>query len=169
VPDPAATSATEPLQLADQRPVEAASIAVEPRNNHTRTILEVVGAAVAAVLILTAGGLGFALGHVTGSHDGGRDGAHAFSQGAPGRSGQGGGMMGGQRQQGQQGFGPQGQQGMDPRGIDPDGDNWTGGGMMGGQGQQGFDLPGFGPQGFGPQSQGTAPSAPSAPAAPSGQ
>jgi hypothetical protein len=169
VPDP--TSATEPLQLADQQPVEAAPVAVQPRTSHTRTILEVVGAAVAAILILTAGGLGFALGHVTAGHDRGRDGSHAFSQGAPGGSGQGGGMMGGQGQQGfgRQGFGQPGQQGqqgqgMDPRGIDPDGDNWSGGGMMGGQGQQGFGLPGFGQQG-----QGTAPGTSLAPTPPAGQ
>jgi hypothetical protein len=168
VPDP--TSATEPLQLADRQPVEAAPVAVQPRNSHTRTILEVVGAAVAAVLILAAGGLGFALGHVTAGNDRGRDGSHAFSQAAPGGSGRGGGMMGGQGLQdqgpgqGQQGFGEPGQQGMNPRGIDPDGDNWTGGGMLGGQGQQGF-----GQQGFGQQGQGTAPTAPLAPTSPGGQ
>jgi hypothetical protein len=164
VPDP--TSATEPLQLADQQPVASAPVAVQPRTSHTRTILEVVGAAVAAVLILAAGGLGFALGHVTGGGDRGRDGSHAFSQAAPGGTGRGGGMMGGQGQQGfgqqgQQGFGQQGQ-GMDPRGIDPDGDNWTGGGMMGGPGQQGFGQPGQ-------QGQGTGPTTPLAPTSPGGQ
>jgi hypothetical protein len=138
VPDP--TSATEPLPLADQQPVVVAPVAVQPRTSHTRTILEVVGAAVAAVLILTAGGLGFAVGHVTAGHDRGRDGSHAFSQGAPGGSGQGGGRMGGQ---GLQGFGRQG---------------------FGEPGQQGFGLPGFGQQG-----QGTAPGTPLAPTPPAGQ
>lgn len=131
VSDPTPTSATEPLQLADQRPVEPTQVADAPRKNHTRTILEVVGAGVAAVLILAAGGLGFALGHVTGSGERGHDDAHAFSQGAPTPGGPGGGMMDGQRDH----RGPQGQwgpQGIDPRGIDPDGDNWTGGGMTGG-------------------------------------
>ena len=115
------TPVTEPLQLADQRPVDAAATpsATQPvpaKASHTRTILEVVGAVVAVFLILSAGTVGFVAGHATSSAN---RGDHFRSS----ASGQGGGMMGGQ------GFGQGGGMmgGQDPRGIDPDGDNWTGG------------------------------------------
>jgi hypothetical protein len=125
VPDPIEAPVTEPLQLADQRPLEPTVPVVESKN-HTRTILEVVGGVIAAVLIVSAAGLGFALGHVTATNDRGHD-RGAFSQGGATADGPRGGMMGGQ-DNGQGGFGNG--QGMDPRGIDPDGDNWTGGGSM---------------------------------------
>ncbi|MEI6362027.1 MAG: hypothetical protein WCP95_07825 [Actinomycetes bacterium] len=148
------TPVTEPLQLADQRPVDAAATpsATQPvpaKASHTRTILEVVGAVVAVFLILSAGTVGFVAGHATSSAN---RGDHFRSS----ASGQGGGMMGGQ----------------DPRGIDPDGDDWTGGGqgggMMGGQGfgQGGGMMGGQDPRGIDPDGdnwtggQGINPNAP---------
>ena len=71
-PNPDATP-TESLQLPDQQPVTAdgpppaAAPAVASRGRHTRTILEVIGGVVAAVLIVVAGAAGFAVGHATGS------------------------------------------------------------------------------------------------------
>jgi hypothetical protein len=144
-PTPEPTPVTEPLHLADQRPVnptaDLASPSPAPKANHTRTILEVVGAVVAVFLILGAGTVGFVAGHATSNDRGDRfhsamngpNGPLAGGQGQRGDQGfgQGGGMMGGQGFG--QGFGPgQGggmMGGQDPRGIDPDGDNWTGGGQ----------------------------------------
>ncbi len=132
-------------QLVDQQPISvpAAPVVQKSGGGHTRTILEVVGGVVAAGLILVAGVLGFAIGHVTGSdNDRGRtmsfdmrgdrsgpdaDGPVGGGLGQPGQ-----GMMPGQPGQGMM----PGQPGQDPRGIDPDGDNWTGGGL----GQQGQGM-----------------------------
>ena len=67
------TTPTEALQLADQEPIAAAPAAPAPSpaahgsgGSHTRTILEVIGGVVAAGLIVMAGAVGFAVGHVTG-------------------------------------------------------------------------------------------------------
>jgi len=147
VEDP--TSPTEPLQLADQSPVYAAPAPAVEKRSHTRTILEVVAAGLAVVLILSAGAVGFAVGHATSPARGDHFRASAGMQGGPQAGGQG---QFGQDQQGRglpgfgQGGGMMGGQG--PRGIDPDGDNWTGG-MMGGQGQPGQGQFGPGQQGFG--------------------
>ncbi|MBK9739211.1 MAG: hypothetical protein IPO93_06820 [Actinobacteria bacterium] len=153
--DPSETSVTEPLQLADQSPIEpvVAAATPPPKKSSTRTILEVVGGVVAVVLIALSGIVGFALGHFTSDgNDRGRDSYRAStSQGTPDA----GGMMRGQGDDAQ---------GVDPRGVDPDGDNWTGGdqGMMPGQGRgpEGM-MPG---QGHGPQ--GVMPGQSSAPTAP---
>jgi hypothetical protein len=134
---------TESLQLADQRPVAAAAPPVSTTSSgrgHTRTILEVVGGVVAVGLILLAGVVGFAVGHVTGTDRDGHGGMNSFSAGGGQDRPDAGGPMGPQGQgfqgpQGQGFQGPQGQgfpgpgmmPGQDPRGIDPDGDNWTGG------------------------------------------
>lgn len=72
------TTPTEALQLADQTPIASAPAApasaasVSPRagGSHTRTILEVIGGVVAAGLIVMAGAVGFAVGHMTGDDDG---------------------------------------------------------------------------------------------------
>ena len=65
------TTPTEAVQLADQQPISVPAAPVNHKSggNHTRTILEVVGGVVAVGLILVAGVLGFAIGHVTGSDD----------------------------------------------------------------------------------------------------
>lgn len=71
------TTPTEALQLADQEPIAAAPAAPAPSpaaqgsgGSHTRTILEVIGGVVAVGLIVMAGAVGFAVGHVTGGDDG---------------------------------------------------------------------------------------------------
>lgn len=71
------TTPTEALQLADQEPIAAAPAAPAPAattpasgGSHTRTILEVIGGVVAVGLIVMAGAVGFAVGHVTGGDDG---------------------------------------------------------------------------------------------------
>ena len=70
------TTPTEALQLADQQPIApgpapaTSPAAAAPGRSHTRTILEVVGGVVAAGLIVAAGAVGFAVGHVTGDDDG---------------------------------------------------------------------------------------------------
>ncbi len=71
------TTPTEALQLADQEPIVAAPAAPAPSpaapassGSHTRTILEVIGGVVAVGLIVMAGAVGFAVGHVTGGDDG---------------------------------------------------------------------------------------------------
>jgi len=126
------TPATEPLQLADQRPVYAAAPEAAPaKPSHTRTILEVVGAVVAVFLIVGAGAVGFIAGHATSNGRGGHFSVN--SQNGPQAGGQRDGQRFGQNQG--QGLGGGMMGGQDPRGIDPDGDNWTGGGMMGGQNQ----------------------------------
>jgi hypothetical protein len=133
---------TEALQLADQQPIAApvAPVAQKSGGSHTRTILEVVGGVVAAGLIVVAGVLGFAVGHVSGS-DNDRGRTLSFDMRGDRSGPEAGGPMGGQQGRdmmpGQQGQDMMpGQQGQDPRGIDPDGDNWTGGGM----GQQGQGM-----------------------------
>ncbi len=124
---------TEALQLADQQPIAApvAPVAQKSGGSHTRTILEVVGGVVAAGLIVVAGVLGFAVGHVSGS-DNDRGRTLSFDMRGDRSGPEAGGPMGGQQGRGMM----PGQQGQDPRGIDPDGDNWTGGGM----GQQGQGM-----------------------------
>ncbi len=154
---------TESLELADQQPVATAAVAAAPApapsRSHTRTILEVVGGVVAAGLIVVAGGVGFAVGHATGSNDDGRwsmtdsgrpfgDGPEAGGQGfgqAPGQGrgpnsgGQGYGQGPGQAPGQGYGHGPSdgqgpgmddGMPGMQGRGVDPDGDNWSGGNRL---------------------------------------
>lgn len=179
---------TESLELADQQPLGTQPAAAAPAESaakgggHTRTILEVVGVAVAGVLIVGAGAVGFAAGHATGDHDD----RWSMNRGGSGQQGpDAGGPFG---QQGQGGPMRPGQQGQDPRGIDPDGDNWTGGGhrdggmgddqMMPGFGEQGEDPRGVDPDGDNwtgggqmmPQQQSPlAPAAPQSPAAPSTQ
>lgn len=81
-PDNAATPAepgvpdatpTEPLELADQQPLEGPAASAEtpaeepaaPRTSHTRTIVTAVAGAVAVALIFLAGIVGFAVGSVT--------------------------------------------------------------------------------------------------------
>jgi hypothetical protein len=150
---------TEALHLADQQPLAAQPATPAPTapavaasgRSHTRTILEVVGGVVAAGLIVVAGAVGFAVGHVTGGDDGrwsmtsdSRGWQGGPDAGAPMGPGQGFGRDGGQGMMPGPGALPG--QGLDPRGIDPDGDDWTGQngmgpGMMDEQGQPG--------QGFG--------------------
>ena len=115
----------EPLELADQSPVEATVPAAPAKKSSTRTILEVVGGVVAVGLIIVSGVVGFAVGHFTSTGD---DRGRGISSHADGQFGQGLGQDQGQGQ-GQNMMPGQGQQGVDPRGIDPDGDNWTGGGQ----------------------------------------
>jgi hypothetical protein len=69
VSDPNPTQVNEPLQLADQQPMPPTPLAPQSHTSHTRTILEVVGVAVAGFLILAAAGVGFAVGHATGGVD----------------------------------------------------------------------------------------------------
>jgi hypothetical protein len=68
------TTPTEALQLADQEPIAAAAVPVPAAHasggSQTRTILEVIGGVVAVGLIVMAGAVGFAVGHVTGGDDG---------------------------------------------------------------------------------------------------
>ena len=155
---------TEALELADQQPIGTepapepiAPTAAPAAANHTRTILEVVGGAVAVGLILVAGVFGFLVGHATGSDRDDRwemtssrsdlqDGPDAGAplggqQGQPGHGQRGEDqdrwMMPGMPGQdgrmmpgmpGQDGRMMPGMPGQDQqRGIDPDGDNWTGG------------------------------------------
>ncbi len=141
-PVPPENTPTEPLQLADQQPIEAPTAA--PARSNTHVILGVVAGAVAVGLIVASGIAGFAIGHFTADNgDHGRFGTHVAIQG--GAEADGPGMMPGQGQGMQPGYGDDrgpgdghgrgmlpGQgalpgQGIDPRGIDPDGDNWTGG------------------------------------------
>ena len=143
----------EPLELADQSPVQTTVPAAPAKKSSTRTILEVVGGVVAVGLIIVSGVVGFAVGHFTSSGD---DRGRGISSHADGQFGQGQGFGEGRGQnmmpgQGQDMMPGQGQQGLDPRGIDPDGDNWMGGGqnMMPGQGQD--MMPGQGPQGMDPR------------------
>lgn len=145
------SSVTEPLQLADQRPMAPALPAPGSRGaasagNHTRTILEVVGGVVAAALIVAAGVLGFAVGHLTGSSD--HDGR--FAGIGPGGYAQDGPMAGqGPMGHGWQGFGP-------GQGTRPDDGQGFGGGNPNGsvedfmKGLEGFmnDLQGGGGHGL---------------------
>jgi hypothetical protein len=68
------TTPTEALPLADREPIAAApapaAAAPASGGGRTRTILEVIGGVVAVGLILMAGAVGFAVGHVTGGDDG---------------------------------------------------------------------------------------------------
>ena len=123
-------------QLVDQQPISvpAAPVVQKSGGGHTRTILEVVGGVVAAGLILVAGVLGFAIGHVTGS-DNDRGRTMSFDMRGDRSGPDADGPVGGGLGQPGQGMMP-GQPGQDPRGIDPDGDNWTGGGL----GQQGQGM-----------------------------
>ncbi len=122
-PEPADSLPTEPLQLADQQPVDTApapepAAAASAGSKHT--VLAVVGGALAVGLLALVGVLGFAIGHVTAD---GRDGDRltgdrlAVQDDARAGDADRGTMPG---------------QGTDPRGIDPDGDNWTGGRDQGG-------------------------------------
>ena len=151
-PDP--TRVTEPLQLADQSPLEPVTKTVVEKKNHTRTILEVVGGVVAAGLIVVAAAAGFGLGRLTSNDN------HGFERGMNVAGGQGFDHRGqgndqDQQGQGQQGFGMPGQQDF---------------GMPGQQGlaKQCFTLPGQGEVCLMiPGQQGTVPSTPTTPTAPS--
>lgn len=93
------TDVTAPLEVADQGPATDAGSA--PGNSRTRTILEIVGAAVAVVLILVAGVGGFVAGAFAAGGDGDRDFGRAVAEGRM-HDGPGGQGMG---DQGMQGFG----------------------------------------------------------------
>ena len=143
------TTPTEALQLADQEPIAAAPAAPAPApaahasgRSHTRTILEVIGGVVAAGLIVTAGAVGFAVGHATGDDDGGRWSMTSDSRGSqdgpdagapmPGQGrergqGQQPGQMPGQGQQPGGGFGHRDGDGDGFMGHDDDGDGFMGG------------------------------------------
>lgn len=117
------TTPTEALQLADQEPIAAAPAAPAPSpaahasgGSHTRTILEVIGGVVAVGLIVMAGAVGFAVGHVTGGDDGRLNLSNAGRElrvPMPGGEGQGRGEGQGQGRQGmpgEEGFGGRGHQ-----------------------------------------------------------
>lgn len=88
--------ATAPLEVADQGP--ATPPEARSASNHTRTILEIVGAAVAVVLILVAGVGGFVAGAFAAGGEGDRDFGRAVAEGR---------MDDGPGQQGMPGFGDQ--------------------------------------------------------------
>ncbi len=147
-PEPADSLPTEPLQLADQQPVDTAPAAAAAASTSSKhTVLAVVGGALAVGLIAIVGVLGFAIGHFTSDNRG--DDRLASDRTAVQNDTEAGGPLGGQGQ----GMLPG--QGVDPRGIDPDGDNWTGRQGEGRGHGQGM-LPG---QGTTP-GQGTAPMTP---------
>lgn len=137
------TTPTEALQLADQEPIAAAPAVPAPSpasqgsgGSHTRTILEVIGGVVAVGLIVMAGAVGFAVGHVTGGDDGRLNLSNAGRElrvPMPGGEGQGRGE-GQPGMPGQDGFGGRGHQDGDSDGFmghDDDGDGFMGGdGMM---------------------------------------
>ena len=155
---------TEALQLADQQPVTVDPSdqprGQEPRTNHTRTVLEVVGGVVAVGMILVAGAVGFVVGHATSDGDvrmdravqqwdnGPEAGGPGMGQGqrgqGPGERGPQGFGQGDRREQGEgeRGFGGRHHdgQGQDEQrfgpGVDPHGDNWSGQGH--GQGGPGM-------------------------------
>lgn len=117
------TTPTEALQLADQEPIAAAPAAPAPSpaahasgGSHTRTILEVIGGVVAVGLIVMAGAVGFAVGHVTGGDDGRLNLSNAGRElrvPMPGGEGQGRGegqAQGRQGMPGEEGFGGRGHQ-----------------------------------------------------------
>lgn len=131
------TTPTEALQLADQEPIAAATAAPAPSpaapasgGSHTRTILEVIGGVVAVGLIVMAGAVGFAVGHVTGGDDGRLNLSNAGRElrvPMPGGEGQGQGQPG---MPGEDGFGGRGHQDGDSDGFmghDDDGDGFMGG------------------------------------------
>ncbi len=150
------TTPTEALQLADQEPIAAAAAPAPAAHasggSHTRTILEVIGGVVAVGLIVMAGAVGFAVGHVTGGDDGRLNLSNAGRElrvPMPGGEGQGQGRQGmpgelapGEQryfeaepgQPGEDGFGGRGHQDGDSDGFmghDDDGDGFMGGeGMM---------------------------------------
>jgi hypothetical protein len=134
------TTPTEALQLADQEPVAAAPAAPAPSpaahasgGSHTRTILEVIGGVVAVGLIVMAGAIGFAVGHVTGGDDGRLNLSNAGRElrvPMPGGEGQGRGD-GQPGMPGEEGFGGRGHQDGDGfMGHDDDGDGFMGGDDM---------------------------------------
>ena len=155
----------EPVELADQQPIEPAASATTQPKSHGRGNWIALGAA-AAGLVLLSGVTGYAIGHSTADRDGRGVTAEAMherwqdgqgygpqdGQGRPGRGvdPDGDNRAGGGRHHGMmdgRGYGPQDGQGygMPGRGVDPDGDDWTGG-MMDGQRGPGM-MPGYGQQG----------------------
>lgn len=114
------TTPTEALQFADQEPVATAPAAPTAAGQasgggHTRTILEVIGGVVAAGLIVTAGAVGFAVGHATGDDGGGRWSMTSDSRGSSDGPDAGAPMPGQGRDRGQ------GQQHMPGQGQQPGG------------------------------------------------
>lgn len=120
----------EPLEVPLQEPpAEPTAMAAQPKSsNSTRTLLEVGGAAIAAVLIAAAAVFGFVAGQFTSDNHNRDEARMSFQQHQDGQ-GRGQGMQPGQGMPGQ---------GMQNRGVDPDGDNWTGQNQ---QGQPGAPAP----------------------------
>ena len=143
------TTPIEPLELADQKPLEPVAVAAKAEPKHGMKIA--LTAVAAAGLVLVSGVTGFAIGHQSAETRhwpaaavaAGPDGGQGRGWGVDGEQGPG--MMGGR-----QGFG---------RGVDPDGDNWTGGGRHGGGMMGGEQGPGMmgGQQGTLPDSLPSSP------------